>query len=157
MLKVNCFKNTSDNRPFLNVFYNLSKILIFPENSFLRISFVKLTPLHFFDQNSEISLKGISFLKLIPWPYCTRAFPDQVLTPPYGVQLSIYTARATDRVARWTKWPQKVIFLPNFGRLRGSFDNFEGQKCHFLHFWRHFLNSFLGSVFGFQIIFQLLY
>ena len=43
MPKVRCFKNTNDNRPFLNIFSNLSKILIFSEISFTGISFVKLT------------------------------------------------------------------------------------------------------------------
>ena len=43
MPKVRCFKNIYDNGPFLNIFSNLSKILIFSEISFKGISFVKLT------------------------------------------------------------------------------------------------------------------
>ena len=41
MPKIGCFKNTSDNGPFLNIFSNLSKILIFSEISFKGISFEK--------------------------------------------------------------------------------------------------------------------
>ena len=69
MLKVRFPKNTSDNRPFFNFLSNLSKILIFSENSFKGISFVKLTPFTFLSSIlsfSEISFKGISFIKLNP-------------------------------------------------------------------------------------------
>ena len=65
MLKLRCFKNTNENGPFLNFFSNLNKILIFSENSFKGISFVKLTAFTFLSKIlsfSEISFKGISFI-----------------------------------------------------------------------------------------------
>ena len=54
MIKVRCFKILLVTRLFWTFFSNLTKILIFLENSSKGISFVKLTLLHFFEQNLEL-------------------------------------------------------------------------------------------------------
>ena len=67
MLKVGCFKNTNDNRPFLNFFFQIEQNFDIFRKFVKEISFVKLTPLHFFEQIlwfSQILFKGISFVKL---------------------------------------------------------------------------------------------
>ena len=69
MLKVRFPKNTNENRPFLNFLSNLSKTLKFSEISFKGISFVKLIHLLFLSKILIISqnlFKGISFIKLNP-------------------------------------------------------------------------------------------
>ena len=70
ILNVMAFKNTKENRPFMNMFTHLNKVMIFSEISVQWISFLKMPPpLHFLSKIlifSEILFKGISFVKLKP-------------------------------------------------------------------------------------------
>ena len=118
ILKVRCFKNTSDNRPLLNFCYNFGKIMIFSGKSFKGISFIKLTPLTFLIKIlsfSEILFQGISFVELNPWLVLHVLYSSLSRLTPYSPsrdQLSIYKARAAARV--WKKWFSnlaRLVFL----------------------------------------------
>ena len=94
--------------------------MIFSENSFQGISYVKLPHLHFLIKSlsfSETSFKGISFVKLNPWLVLRVLYPSVSRLSPYPSlrgPAQIYTTRATARCS-----------------LATAFDTFARRSRHF--------------------------